>query len=565
VFYLLGAPLVLSSADPVFGGRIYAQILQLLVALTLYSVTRRIAGKLAATVAVITLLGSPSFVDPSRHYLLETLLTLEVLLLLYLIDRYYEASRLSYLILMGFVISAGLLTKFNFFFYAVWLFIVPAMVECYRVIRAGQPISNAMLFVVIVMVGPLVIAGPWYISRATGTTSPLGLLAQQFDAGSSTKGWDIVLFPIAWNYSRLIVSLAGFTTMMYLGFVSGLPFLRSAIRPMTRAQHVVLSSAMIGAVGSLPVLAFSGMGGELRWHIEAVYMFVFIFAVLDQLNWRKLRLIVLALTGIAGVLQLSTLYVSPVIVPSFLRVPDLMALPRPSAIPIGSEILANDIARHEIAVGGTKPGDFVSFLYHEHGGPHFGSVEFYLHLEGVTLPSRVGAFWNRPVNLENIFDAKYLVEETARYTTPIWRDFEEERYQGLAEHFPPAFRSLLVEVSDVRGRLGRFKAYYVPREKLTREIVLDTIAIGRQLETVDSFLVFWDAQRVLWRAKFEAVEGNTTLRDEIDAVVARSGESQSRLTPMNLQTLRDYLAKLAAIRAKASRTSASPGSEARKS
>jgi dolichyl-phosphate-mannose--protein O-mannosyl transferase len=193
VFHLLGAPFVLSSADPVFGGRIYAQILQLLVALTLYSVTRRVAGKLAATVAVITLLGSPSFVDPSRHYLLETLLTLEVLLLLYLIDRYYDASRLSDLILMGFVISAGLLTKFNFFFYAVWLFIVPAMVECYRVIRARQPISNAMLFVAIVMVGPLVIAGPWYISRATGTTSPLGLLAQQFDAGLSTIGWDIGL------------------------------------------------------------------------------------------------------------------------------------------------------------------------------------------------------------------------------------------------------------------------------------------------------------------------------------------------------------------------------------
>ena len=90
VFHLLSAPFVLPAADPVLAGRVYVQVLTLLVSLTLYSVTRLIGGRLAGAVAVLTLLGIPSFVDVSRHYLLEPLLTLEVLLVLYFIGRYYE-------------------------------------------------------------------------------------------------------------------------------------------------------------------------------------------------------------------------------------------------------------------------------------------------------------------------------------------------------------------------------------------------------------------------------------------------------------------------------------------
>ena len=71
----------------------------------------------------------------------------------------------------------------------------------------------------------------------------------------------------------------------------------------------------------------------------------------------------------------------------------------------------------------------------------------------------------------------------------------------------------------MEGRFGHFKAYYVPHEKVTSELVLTTIDIGRRLETVEPFLVLWDAQRVIWRAKFEAVPGNASLRGEIDALL----------------------------------------------
>ena len=81
-------------------------------------------------------------------------------------------------------------------------------------------------------------------------------------------------------------------------------------------------------------------------------------------------------------------------------------------------------------------------------------------------------------------------------------------------------------------------------------MLLNTIAIGRKLETVEPFLVFWDAQRIIWRARFESVEGNASLRDEIDDVIARAPASESQVIPMNRQTLRDFLARIQEIRSR---------------
>jgi hypothetical protein len=399
---------------------------------------------------------------------------------------------------------------------------------------------------------PLVIAGPWYLARAQSPSSALDLLSHQLAAGHSVANLsrELVLFPIYWNYSPLVTTLGIAAAVTYVGYLLRLPVFRSCLRPVNESQHVVLASAMIGAVGSLPVLALSGMGSNIRWHIEAVYLFILSFGVFGRLKAPSLRFLGLGAAGLGAVLQLTAAYVSPLRVPSLLRVPDLGYAPLPSAIPIGSEILARDIARHEKLVGGTKPGEFVFFLYHEHSGPHFGSVEFYLPSVGSNLAGRVGAFWNRPVNVENIFGAKYLVEAVARYTTAIWIDEESRRYQQLTERLPVAFRNLLVEVSDVDARLGRFKAYYVPRERITREMVLSTIETGRQLETVKPFLVFWDAQRIIWRARFETVEGNASLRDEIDDVVARVPVSESALTPMNRAALHEFLVRIKELRSR---------------
>ncbi len=138
VFHLLSAPFVLPSAEPILAGRVYAQVLTILSALLLYTVTRELGGMLAGTVAVITLLGTPSFVDVSRHYMLEPLLVLEVMAILYLIGRYYQTRRSLHVAAIAGLIAAGLLTKFNFFFYAAPLFIAPAAIELYRVTTGRQ-------------------------------------------------------------------------------------------------------------------------------------------------------------------------------------------------------------------------------------------------------------------------------------------------------------------------------------------------------------------------------------------------------------------------------------------
>src|SRR5262249_37422161 len=148
----------------------------------------------------------------------------------YFIGRYYAARRLRDLVFVSGLTSAGLLTKFNFFFYAVWLFVVPAAIECYRVVRGHQSLAATLRFVAMTVGVPLVLAGPWYLAHAAGPMSPLGLLGNQVAAGISVAGLTPVLlfFPVYWNYSTFVTTLGITALLIYLGFVVRLPILRSA-------------------------------------------------------------------------------------------------------------------------------------------------------------------------------------------------------------------------------------------------------------------------------------------------------------------------------------------------
>jgi hypothetical protein len=552
IFHLLGAPFVLSSVDPVFGGRVYAQILVLLIALVFYAIVRQIAGRLAGTAGVLTLLGTSWFVDIGRHYLLEPLLVLEVLLLLYLIYKYYKCPTLRGLVSVSALTAVGLLTKYNFFLYAAPLFIVPAMLELTRHMRGARTGPALRLIAAIIMVPPLLIAGPWYLARSTGAASATGLLGALYDAGLKpgvipAVFIEHVLTPQAWNYSPLFEILAVAAGVMYVARVLRVPVLGSQLDDIAFPDHVVISSAFVGALGVTLLLALTGMAIEFRWHFEVAYLFVAVFALLGRLRMPVLRVGALAALAVAGGLQLADINFMPVNVPSLLKAPDRGVTPRPSAVPIGSEVLARDIASHEKRVGGVKPGDFVYFLYHEHRGPHMGAVELYLRFEDAPMPCLVAGFFDRAIDVQNIFGAKYLVDAEAGGAL-TWDDAENQRYRRLMAHISPAFKTLLVEISDVQGRFGHFKAYYVPRERVTREMVMETIALGRSIETVMPFLILWDAQRIVWRAKFEPLPGNASLRDEIDAWAPKVLAAETTLATMNREALRRYAARIQEIR-----------------
>jgi Dolichyl-phosphate-mannose-protein mannosyltransferase len=553
IFHLLGAPFALSAVDPVFGGRVYAQVLVLFIALVFYAIVRRSGGgRLAATAGVLTLLGTPWFVDIGRHYLLEPLLVLEVLLLLLLIADYYRAPTVRSVVWISALTAVGLLTKYNFFLYAAPLFIVPAVIELSRHRRAARRGPALLPLAAIIVVPPLVIAGPWYLARSTGAASATGFLGALYDAGlkpgiTPAVFIDHVVKPQAWNYSPIFAILAVAAAVLYAARLLRVPLIKSQLDDLALADHVVISSAFIGALCVTLMLALTGMAVEFRWHFEVAYLFVAVFVLLGRLRMTILRIGALSALALAGALQLVVINFMPVSVPALLKAPDRGVTARPSTVPVGSELIARDIASHEKRVGGVKPGDFVYFLYHEHRGPHMGAVELYLRFEGAPMPCLVAGFFDRAIDVQNIFGAKYLVdEETGPGLT--WDDGENRRYRRLMAHISPAFKNLLVEVSDVEGRFGHFKAYYVPREQITSEMVMETIALGRSLETVTPFLVLWDAQRIISRAKFEPVPGNTSLRDEIDAWVRQVPAAETALATMNREALGRYTARIKEIR-----------------
>jgi hypothetical protein len=548
MFHLLSAPFVLPAADPVFGGRVYTQVLTLLGCLTLYAVTRPIGGKLAGAVAVMTLLAMPSFVDPSRHYLLEPLLILEVLLILRCLALYYERPRGWLVAALAALVSVGLLTKFNFFFYAAPLFLLPAIVEIHGLITRRREWTTTAALAAAMIVVPLAVAGPWYLSRAAGST---GMLTSLYDAGTLKAGVSFeAIRPllVRWftlNYSLLFRGVAVVAAVIYAAHVLRIPQLRAWMAPMTRPQHIVLAGAFAGILIVPVILAFVGLAGELRWHIEAVYLVVLTTAIVGRLTAIP-RVLALAGLCLAAGLQLIVMYVGPIGGPGFLFLPIRELIPRPSTVPVGSEALASDITRYEARTGGTKPGEFVFFFYHEHAGPHFGSVEFYLKANGTPLTTRIAGFFDRAIDVGNIFDAKYLIEGAGR--SAEWADPENRRYRLLVQHLPREFRDILVEVSTVSARFGTFRAYYVPHDRITRDMVLTTIDAGRGLETVESNLILWDAQRAIWRARFEPVPGNASLRADMEDVLARVPASARKLSMANRVALDAFIARIQELR-----------------
>ena len=347
------------------------------------------------------------------------------------------------------------------------------------------------------------------------------------------------------NYSPVFMTLAGLAAIIYLFYLVPNAARRIGLAPMSRAQHVMVASAFVGVMTVPLILAAVGLGGELRWHIEAVYLLVATFGLIGRLG-PKVRLAALGVASLSAALQLLTIYVMAIDVPAYLGLPMPDRNPRPSAVPVGSEEIAHDIARFEKRLGGTKPGDFAFFLYHEHAGPHFGSVEFYLRFEGAAVATVIAGFYDRAIDVSNLFNAKYLFEGAGRSFE--WNDLENRRYRVLAQNLPDDFRKILVEVSQVEGRFGRFSVHYVPRERITEDMVLSTIEIGRKLETVEANLSIWDAQRIVWRAKFEPIPGNADLRREIDEFLPRVPSAEAKLLTLNRQMLQQYVVRIQAIR-----------------
>ena len=370
----------LSAADPVFGGRVYAQALTLCASILLYSLTRNVGGKLAGAVAVLTLLGTPSFIEPSRHYLLETLISVEVLALLFFIARYYDGRRLRDLLSIGAILSAGLLTKFNFFFYAVWLFIVPAGIECYEALRGRHKLASAAQLVGLSLLcrsssqahgissGPPVPErfGPAQQSarRRDQHSKPLagaGALSNLLElfsigdsAGSRRSGTVCRLFGSAQTFPRGFENHQSVSTCHSCGchgWRTGAPSATCLNRDGAEHPLAYRSCLLIHTVF------------RNDWPPQGAPL----FGYSDS-----------ALPALAPHCSYGSHTSGPWEFPAYLRVPDLGYSPPPSATPIGSEMLARDIASHERRMDGTKPGEFVFFLYHEHSGPHFGSVEFYL-------------------------------------------------------------------------------------------------------------------------------------------------------------------------------------------
>ena len=116
------------------------------------------------------------------------------------------------------------------------------------------------------------------------------MLTALYEAGTLQAGLTLESFArltagaLSWNYSTLFKILAGLAAAIYAGYVAGVPVLRSRLGPMTTAQHVTVSSAFVGVITVPVILALVGLGGELRWHIESVYLLVATFGIIGSVR-----------------------------------------------------------------------------------------------------------------------------------------------------------------------------------------------------------------------------------------------------------------------------------------
>ncbi len=534
LFYYLASPFVLLSAVPLLGARIFVFMVSAASAYILYRSLCLIAAPFEAICGVLVFVSSGWFLETSRFYLAEGVLGFWLIALLWFTLLYFQTSDRKYLLWIGCLHAAGLMTKFNFAFYSVWV-LGPLGLKILLEGHSANWRTDTPIRLLWLCAPTLVLALPWYLLHVGSLRSTAGGLSELVRSGnlraaaslSQALGFSLSaftrLYPIAILITLLLMGVVLIAARMGRFWTSSL-------------RYPSLIAGIVLGVLVIPIwLSYIGLGNQGRWHLEFIFVPILIGVGLTQLP-TCFRYPAGSFCAAIALLAIANSYFAPLPFSRWISFPAAEFLGRPNRVPIGMRDAASDIIRFDRSEHSDQPRQ-VFFAFHEHRGAHYASLNTYLGQRDTRIRASVGAFFDRPLDLSNILESGFVALSEPLVDSRT-NDRELMRYQQLLQVAPKEYWQGLRLVSDVDGRFGRFKVFSVPPSIITSDTVDKLISQGKVLDG-DRSNLFWDEQELYWSLRLGRLDGSVAR--------ARHKELLARYQATELDTSPSHKAQFMAL------------------
>ncbi|MGH9460271.1 MAG: hypothetical protein ACRD1X_03580, partial [Vicinamibacteria bacterium] len=322
---------------------------------------------------------------------------------------------------------------------------------------------------------------------------------------------------------------------------------------LSRLRQPVLIGAFISILVIPTALAWLGLGTAARWHLEYLYVIVLIVAGVSVIRARLARSLITA-----GILLAASIQVLAWVVPvghwgRFFVAAASGFLPRPSSVDVGAKTVAQRIAAHDETRVRADDRRLVLFLTHEHRGMHSSAVQHYLDPAAARFFTKVAMFFDRPIDLRNYFDARYLVvaspqESLVRIGAPRESDRELRRNLALWEQMPESYRSELDRVADVRGRYGRYTIFFVRPTVRQEAIIRDLVNAAKKADPRPYAELQLDAQALVFASRVPGADSRkATMQGTAREILDRRRVLAEPLSALNAAELERFIADVRVI------------------
>jgi hypothetical protein len=553
LFHYLGAPWVLWAADPILAGRVFAVVVSILAAGIFFRTAQLMSDTLSATCAFFVLMGCGWYLEVSRYYYLEGVLGLELILLLRYTYLFLRTERQIFLLWLGLINAVGMLTKFNFLFYSLWLLAPVGWTIVGRNYGGKASFAQTSHGLALLSLPTLLLAVPWYLLQ---TKSPVSaakeiLLFVQIGTVTAAKSFfealDIAYQTLILCFSAIVIVAAA--TIVLVAFVSRVVAGLNGKRiERTNSASLRIVAGMTAGLLVVPIaLGYLGLSATVRWNLEFLFLPIILAVALSSLPV-VLKAGASALLIIPTSLAVISANIVPLQLPDWVRPPMAKNFETPNWKPVGLKEAASDLARFEAHHSETAKRNLIFFAFHEHRGVHAHALRLYLRAQDSHLTATWGAFYDLPLDLFNIFDAGFLAIDvplpppSSVDVSPFApRDPELRRYRRWLSLAPETYWSNLQLVSDINGRFGHFRIFFVPGSAASPELIRTMLASGKVIDG-GRFEPFWDAQELYWRTRIGDIEP-AVARERLQQLKAQ-GAPAITYHPVYAQKVNELMARL---------------------
>lgn len=524
LFYFFASPWIFAASDPVFGGRVFSGLVWLLALAILYRLALGIsAAPFFSCVVVLLAAGVAHLAETARYFLVDGLVGLLLVASLAALVGIWRAPTPSRLIVFSILAGCGLLVKFSYPIY-----ILPSLFGLGVCVVFSPQRRTALRQALggvswgwIPAAGILLVAVYWYADQLFVSRSAVGGLEAMVDSGHliayrSPSELAIALGRYAWlHFKVLLLLLALGAAIRAIEFAVARRSARvepsfSRARGWRRlACDFPLGAGLLGAAFIPIALHATGLGAQHRWHMEYWYLLLLLSVLYASLRTRAGKAWFTGASVCVAVAMLTSLWV--VKVPQALNVSGDLAewLGRPNPTGVGGRDIARSIANDWRRRSGPENRVRVFFLYHDHRGPHASSVGHYLRwaLPQAQVETDAGAFFDRPIRLDAVLNADYLVIRTEPASSNL-DDAETRRYLGWLRASDGFLDKFGTTVESVAGRHGVYQIVRLDKLGLDCVEVARQIERAAQLDGEGRFKNYYDRLRSEVTARFACERAN---------------------------------------------------------